>query len=296
MGPDNRCTMTAEALSAPTSSFIRRPPGGLGAWAALFDLSTLPVLESSALALEELRQHEDEVDAHLLAETFAHDPLMTLKVLGHVARLRAHREGSDPETLTAALVMLGICPFFAAFGPQETVERTLGSVEGAMDGFRSVLLRSHRAARFALSFAVQRLDRDAAVIHDAALLHDFAELLVWLRAPDLAREIAHRQSQDSTLRSVTAQRAVLQLELPALQHELMVRWRLPRLLTEITDDHRETSSAQARNVLLAIRLARHTALDWNNAALADDVKDIASLLNLGYEPTLALLRDIDAES
>jgi hypothetical protein len=47
-----------------------------------------------------------------------------------------------------------------------------------------------------------------------------------------------------------------------------------------------------RNVLLAVRLARHTAAGWDNAALADDVRDIAALLNLGEAPTLKLLRDI----
>lgn len=288
--------MTVEALSATQTSFIRQAPGGLSAWAGLFDVDALPVLESSALALEELRAHEDDVDAHLLAETFAHDPLMTLKVLAHVARLRAHREGSDPETVTAALVMLGITPFFRAFGPQSTIETALAGINGAIGGLQSVLRRSHRAARFALAFAVQRLDRDAAVIHDAALLHDFAELLLWLRAPELAAEMARRQAADSALRSATVQRMVLRVELPELQHELMLRWRLPRLLTEITDDHREASSIQARNVILAIRLARHTASDWENAALADDVRDIAALLNLGYEPTLSLLKDIDGDA
>lgn len=290
---DNRFTMTVEAVPATHPDFMHRAPGGLQAWASLFDVSSLPVLESTVSALEEMRAIEDQVDAHSLAETFGSDPLMTLKVLAHVARLRAGREGSDPETLTAALVMLGITPFFRAFGPQVSAESMIGDVEGALEGFRSVLRRSHRAARFALAFAVQRLDRDAAVIHDAALLHDFAELLVWLRAPALALEVQRWQQVDSALRSFDAQRQLLQVALPDLQHELMLRWRLPRLLTEITDDHRESSSTQARNVVLAIRLARHTSIDWQNAALADDVRDIAALLNLGVEPTLALLRDID---
>ncbi|MCK7498814.1 MAG: hypothetical protein MZW92_55820 [Comamonadaceae bacterium] len=63
-------------------------------------------------------RREDAVDAHLLAEAIASDPLMTLKLLAHVAHLRRGRDGSDTETVTAALVMLGIPPFFRAFGPQ----------------------------------------------------------------------------------------------------------------------------------------------------------------------------------
>jgi hypothetical protein len=62
----------------------------------------------------------------------------------------------------------------------------------------------------------------------------------------------------------------------------------------LINDERHASSAQVRNVLLALRLARHTARGWDNAALPDDVRDIASLLNMGEVPTLHLLRDIDA--
>ena len=45
--------------------------------------------------------------------------------------------------------------------------------------------------------------------------------------------------------------------------------------------------------MLAIRVARHTAHGWDNAAVPDDVRDIAQLLNLGAAPTEKLLREID---
>jgi hypothetical protein len=50
-----------------------------------------------------------------------------------------------------------------------------------------------------------------------------------------------------------------------------------------------------RNVLLAIRVARHSTEGWDNPALPDDVRDIAALLQLGLEPTRQLLRDIDGD-
>jgi HD-like signal output (HDOD) protein len=268
-------------------------PRDIAGWVACFEPQALPVLRRTALAIEELRANEEAVDAHLLAEALSQDPLMTLKVLSHVADLRRGREGTDAETLTAALVMLGITPFFRDFPEQPSVEDLLAGQESALAGFRSVLSRSHRAARFALAFAVQRMDHDAPIIHDAALLHDFVELLMWLRAPGLAEEVTRRQSADPSLRSATVQREVYGLALPDLQHALMLRWHLPALLVDITDDHRERISAQARCVWLSIRLARHTASDWSNPALADDVRDIASLLNMGLDPTLALLQDID---
>ncbi len=283
-------------MPAATPTFITQPLRDVDAWVSCFEIGALPVLADTAEALEALRLVEDDVDAHLLAETVSTDPLMTLKLLAHVARLRRGRDPDtrgEAETVTAALVLLGIGPFFRAFGPQATVEDALADQPEALAGFRAVLKRSHRAANFAMSFAVHRMDHDVAVIHEAALLHDFAELLLWLRAPALAEAIAARQQADPALRSAALQRELLNVELPALQHALMRAWRLPELLVRISDD-RHAELAQVRNVLLAIRVARHSAVDWDNPALPDDVADIADLLHLGNEPVWKLLRDIDA--
>lgn len=276
-------------------AFLSQVPRDLAGWAQLFDPTGFPVLAGTANALDEMRPSEDAVDAHLLSEVIGNDPLMTLKVLAHVAQLRRGREGSDAETVTEALVMLGIPPFFCAFSALQTVEALLADQPLALAGFRCVLKRSHRAARFAMAFAVHRMDHDAPVIHEAALLHDFAELLLWLRAPALALEIDRRQRADSTLRSSTVQRQLLNIELADLEHSLMLTWHLPTLLVQITDDHARAATPQLRNVQLAIRVARHSASGWDNAALPDDVRDLAALLNMTAEPTWRLLREIDAE-
>ena len=285
--------MSNPAPSFP--SFITRTPADLAGWAAQFDHASLPVLAATADALQELQANEDAVDAHLLAELLVGDPLMVLKLLAHVAHLRRGREGSDTETVTAALVMLGIPPFFRAFGQQATVEAQLAAQPDALQGFMRVLQRSRRAARFAMGFAVHRMDHDAEVIYEAALLHDFAELLLWLRAPALALEIDRRKQADPTLRSAATQRELLHIELDQLEHALMLKWRLPALLVQITDEQATQATAQRRNVQLAIRVARHSAEGFDNPALPDDTNDVASLLNISAEATDRLLREIDAD-
>ena len=272
--------------------FITRPPPNLAGWVAALDGREIPVLAATDAALDELRAIEDAVDAHLLADTMVVDPLMTLKLLRHVAALRRHRDQSDPETATEALVMLGITPFFRDFGAQPTVEQRLAGQPDALIGLRRVLQRAHRAARFALGFAVHRHDHDAALLHEAALLHDFAEMLLWVQAPSLALAIQQRQQAQPGLRSADAQRAVLHVELGELQQALMKAWRLPTMLVQITDDH-ASHLPQVRNVHLAIHLARHSAGGWDNPALPEDVDDIAALLNLGTQPTLHLLHDLN---
>lgn len=266
----------------------------LAGWLALWRNAEIPVLRETAEQIEELRVREDEVDAHLLAPVVSADPLMCLKLLAHVAGLRSARRVTDTETATAALVMMGIGPFFRTFGPQPTVQETLAAQPRALDGLMRLLVRARRAARFALGFAVHRMDLDAEVIHEAALLHDFAEMLLWCHAPALALDIDQRQRSDPTLRSAAVQRQVLGVGLVDVQQALMRNWRLPDLLVRISDDHHD-KGLQVRNVVLAIRLARHTSTKegWDNAAIPDDVRDIAQLLNLRPESTLKLLRDLD---
>jgi HD-like signal output (HDOD) protein len=283
-------TVTVESL--PPVHLVRALPD-LGRWLAHFRAAPIPVLGTTAAEVAELIDHEDAIDAHILAETVANDPLMTLKLLAHVGT--TSRRATDVETVVGALVLMGISPFFRQFGHLTTVDDALRGTpnfDDARAGLQAVLDRAYRASRFALAFAAHRLDPDAAVIHEAALLHDFAELLLWCHAPALALEIAHRQQADPTLRSSVAQREVLGIELADLQQGLMRAWRLPDLLIRLGDG-RHADNVQVRNVLLAVRVARHTAHGWDNAALPDDVADVAALLQLGTGPTLTLLHDID---
>lgn len=277
--------MTTSALPR-----LHAPLPTLAAWVAHFRAMPIPVMAGTAAAIGELIDHEDAVDAHTIAESIGADPLMTLKLLSHVGMVS--RRETDVETVTAALVLMGVGPFFRTFSSLLTIEDLLGDMPAALAGARAVIERAHRAARFALGFAAHRLDPDAAVLHEAALLHDFAELLLWCHAPQLALEIARRQADDNSLRSADAQREVLGIELPDLQQALMKAWRLPALLIRLDDDHHAEAS-QVRNVLLAVRVARHSAHGWDNAALPDDAAAVGALLQLSSASALKLLREIE---
>ena len=283
-------------MPAPPSTLpplLSRPLADLDAWTAHLSAAEIPVLDETAQALEAMRANEDFVDANSLGEMISADPLMTLKVLAHAATRRSKRMVTDTETVTAALVMMGITPFFRDFGAQPTVEQCLADRPLARDGLQQALRNAHRGATFALGFAVHRRDHDAAVIHAAALLHDFAGMLVWCHAPDLALQIADAQRADPGLRSAAVQQAVLNVDLAELQQSLMKTWQLPELLTRITDD-RHAEHPSVKTVALAVRLARHSALGWDNAALPDDIDAIAALLNLSVTATLELVHAIEA--
>jgi HD-like signal output (HDOD) protein len=274
-------------------------PPHLAAWTTRLRDACIPVLSGTAEELALLQQVEEtrgNVDARMIADAVASDPLMTLKILKHVGRHRPAGLVTDAETVKAAVMVLGIGPFFRHLGQPVTIDQHLAEHPEALEGLRRVVLRSHRAARFALGFAVHRMDNDAAVVHEAALLHDLAEMLLWCHAPGLALEIAQRQQADPQLRSADVQRELLNVALADLEQSLMRAWRLPELLIRITDDHATGAAAmhpQVRMVRLAVQLARHTQDGWDNAALPDDLQEIAALLTLSPEATRRLVTDLD---
>ena len=273
--------------------FIREPFGTLGAWVEAFDWETLPVMGATVAEIDQLRRVEDDIDAHRLADVICKDPFMTVKLFAYLAKRRPGREDTVPETVTGCLLMLGIPPFFSQFRNLRSVESALSVDPVAVDGLGAVLNRSRRASDFALAFAVHRMDHDAPLIHSAALLHEFTEMLLWLKAPRLAAEIARRQRILPQLRSADAQRAVLRVTLTELQQALMQRWHIPEALTSLLNPELTGSSAQALTVELATRFARHSAKGWDNPAIPDDLRDISELLQIGLEPTEHLLAEID---
>ncbi len=283
--------MSVPASSAPAAYLSASLPD-LDAWTRYFRDAEIPVLDKTAQALEVLRADEDNVDASRLGDTIEADPLMALKLLAYVAGKRHTGTFTETESVTASLVMTGISPFFREFGRQPTVEDRLHDQPQALAGLRALLLRADRAAQFALGFAVHRADTDVAAIRLAAFLHDFAEMLMWCHAPTLQLRIMQAQRVDPTLRTATVQRTVLNIETDDLRQALMKLWHLPELLVRISDD-RHADQAIVRNVVLAVRLARHTMQGWDNPGIPDDIEDIAKLLNAAPRVALAYVHKID---
>ncbi len=277
---------------AVTPRYLTKPLAHIGAWTQYFRNAEIPVLADTARAIEELRAIEDDVDANMLTPVIQSDPLMTLKLLAHVASLRRPGSATETESISTSLILMGISPFFRRFGPQPTLEDWLADQPEALAGVQELLNRAERAGQFALGFAVHRGDTDATIIHQAAFLNDFAEILIWLHAPTLALQIHAAQAADATLRSSTIQKAVLGIEITDLRQSLMTLWHLPELLISISDE-RHASRSCVQCVLLAVRLARHTAISWDNPAVPDDVAELARFFNAPVKVALAFLHKID---
>ncbi len=261
---------------------IAKPLPSIDAWTRHLSNQTIPVLGRTVLAINQLAAQEDLIAARDIAAEVRRDPLMTLKTLRWAGRAMARRSSAglsgEIETVEAAVVMMGVSPFFAEFSALASFEAHLADYPNARVRLLKVMGRSLTASAFAADWAAYRHDLDAAIIQEAALLHDMAEILAWCFAPTLCLEMQKMRDQSPTMRSVDLQRQVLGVSLEDLSIELLRAWRLPSLLLRLTNHH-DARHPAVQNVVLAANLARHAANGWTDPALHDDFEQIARLLN-----------------
>jgi HD-like signal output (HDOD) protein len=248
-------------------------------WVDQFGRGELPVLARTVAELARMKQDPDNVSTAQLSDTVMHDPFMTFKVLQYIQQRRHRSQVVDVTTVAHALMMLGLDPFLAHFSRQPTLEAHLKNDAAALHGALCVASRARHAALYARDWAVLRHDIEIDEVTTAALLHDFAELLFWCCEPRIAMLLEQAGHADHAS-TEEAQKAMLGFAMISLQVELAERWQLPNLLCRLMDE-RHASTPRALNVSLAVRVARHTAIGWDEPALVQDFTCIGRLLGCG---------------
>ncbi|MCX8018387.1 MAG: HDOD domain-containing protein [Rhodocyclaceae bacterium] len=267
---------------------IDSPLPDLDAWVAYFEAAEIPVLRHTERQLAELRENAIKSNARVIATVILHDPMMTLRVLAYIEAKRNKRKLTDITTIERALMMIGMEPFFNDFQNLPTVEEHLKAHPRALLGLLKVIQRARHAVHWARDWAVYRHDLDVDEIVVATLLYDFAEILMWCFAPQLALLVVEKQQANRSLRSVTVQAEIYGVPLYQIKQTLAERWHLPRLLITLMDPQ-NAEHPRVRNVKLAVDLARHSANGWDDAAIPDDLKGIGELLHLNHDAVVRRL-------
>ncbi len=251
----------------------------LDSWVAFLGQAAIPVLASTGRELEELRGNEMSLNARNVSRIILKDPLMTVKLLNYLQTRRSATQSTEVIQVEEALLLLGLDTFYHNVPSQPTIESMLDGEEEARHHCLGVIERAHRAANYAIEWAIMLHDMHFNEIYTATLLHDLAEILMWCFSPTDMLQIRHAQDKDSTLRSRDAQIRFLGFSLRDLQLRQAQQWSLPRLLLALMEEGR-SHQVRVRNVVLAVNLARHSSEGWDNAALPDDFTDISELLHL----------------
>lgn len=267
---------------------IDKPLPDLAAWVAFFNTVEIPVLRHTQQQLAELRENATKTNARVISSVILHDPLMTLRVLAYIEAKRNQSRKTDITTIERALMMIGMEPFFNDFQQLPLVEEQLKPYPRALLGLLKTINRARRATHWARDWGIYRHDLDIDEIIVATLLYDFAEILMWCFAPELALRVVEKQQANRTLRSVAVQEEIYGVPLYQIKQALAEAWHLPKLLITLMDPlHAE--HPRVRNVKLAVDLARHSANGWDDAAIPDDLKGIGELLHLSREAVLRRL-------
>jgi len=262
----------------------------LDAWVDRLGRAEIPVLRKTAQELELISADLERVSVRQVAAAVQNDPLMTCRLLVHVANLR--RGGSathDIETTEQALLMIGVVRFLKTFARVKTVEDTLGDQREALVGALRVAGRSRHAAHFATDWAVFRNDLHVFEIATAALLHDIAELLAWIYAPDTMLRVDETCKANPRRRTADIQTQLFGFTFNALKLALNRQWHAPEYLIELMDDDLPGILPSHRTVRLAAALARHSQRGWDDPAIPDDLRGVSELLKISVTQVAARL-------
>ena len=263
----------------------------LNDWLIKLSSIEIPALKYTLDQMLNLQSKSDDISIRDLSFLIRHDPLLTLKLIRFQQEHRRAAQMTDVNTIGQVLMMIGLTGFFREFGRMHTVEETLLNKPEALVGIKKIIARSYLAANIAESLSSQRHDVDPVEVTTASLLHDLAEILLWLTYPDLANKIVHHQKMNPGCRSSEAQKIILGFTIHELQTELVQRWHLPSLLTHLMDE-RHFDEPRVRTVIIATSTARHLADNWEDPALPDDYQNIADLLSCDLDRAYALVRNV----
>lgn len=264
-------------------------PAALDTWSRALAEVEIPVLAHTAARIEQAATQADDLDLTVLSDVVSSDPLLTVRLLRDAAAWPRGPYARAPRSASEALMLMGLRPFFSAYRNLPTVQQWLADRPDALIGLTRVVVRDYRAARLAHGFATHLDDPDAALLHEVALVNDFAEMLLWIHAPDLMQQVRAVKHSRLGMRSHDAQLEVLGVDLHTLGYRLMEDWKFPGALLRL-EDACPVCPPQARMVGLAVRLARHTRADWTHPEIAAETKEASELLHLSLGATRNLLK------
>jgi HD-like signal output (HDOD) protein len=236
------------------------------------------VLRQTARRIETMREARDTVNAREVATIALGDPLFAVRLIVWLEDHRHRSQNHDITTVTRAIMMIGVDPFFETFADLPTVEEALADRPRALIETLHRIAWARHAAQLARDWAILRHDIDVDEVALATLLRPVTEILLWIHASPLAERVQSRIAGESARDVAAAYRAVLGCSEHQIQIALAHEWHLPELLVTLMDETHE-NHPRVRNVALALAFARAIAhAGWDSPALPDIVDNLARLL------------------
>jgi len=263
-------------------------PVSIEEWVDYLSQAEIPVLKHTAREMAKLQADPDSVSGRAIFSVVIPDPLMVFRVLRYAHTHKSRSQVHDIVQIEHIVMMMGTETFFRALPPKPLVDDILRTNLPALASLLKLIHRGHRASQYAFNWAAILHDLHSEEVGISALLHDLVEMLMWCHAPEKMLKIQALQQADKTLRSHHVQAEVFGFTFAELQHKLLDQCGMTPLLVRLLRDENATEP-RARNVIVAVNLARHSSHGWDDAALPDDYRDVAELLHVDVNRAMHII-------
>jgi len=240
----------------------------------------LPVFGHSVRAFRNLRS-EKAVPWEKYGDIILKDPglaLQTLKALQQASR--APRE-QGVSSMEQAAMLLGMERVQQLPTEAPRIEEALRG--RAREGYQRAVSRAFHAAYQAWDWAFIKRDIAPDEILLSALLHDSAELALWVNAPERIHQLRRLTIRDR-LPAAEAEYIALGESLGHFSRRLAEEWNLPPLAHEALRPE-YGNEPRVRGVVLAVQLARQVEWGWYSPQVEETLALIADYLQAGIEET-----------
>ncbi len=264
-------------------------PDPVAHWVEKLSAKPLPALREG---IQQVRVMLDSpsVDHVRLSNFIEFDPGFCVHVFRAMNRL-PKRPKEIITKLSVALPMLGMERMATATRQLKAAETVLKRQPFA--GLTECFSRAAHAAIYALILA-QRQEAEAPSEYAvAALLHDIAEMALWVHSPEQIEDINLRAARGEP--RVKAAREVLGCTIEQISEGISRAWELPALTIQAQDPTNSYIEAPL-TVMLAAALARSTAEGWHTRAARDAIELLAEFLDMEYDAANGYLHALAAEA
>lgn len=240
----------------------------------------LPIFWHSDREFQKLQASEGS-DLKAYGDIILKDPGLILHALQQLAPRPGKSSRIEINAITQVTMLLGAERLKTLTSGLPHVENTLQGQARA--GYARTACRAFHAAFQAWDWAHIKNDHNPEEIFLATLLHDVAELALWVNEPEKIHHLRKLIFKDG-LHADEAQYLAFGESLGHFSRKIAVSWHLPPL---VQDSLRPENSRNPRiqGIMLAVQLGRAAEYSWHSEKMLHTLKLVAEYLDASVEET-----------